>query len=257
MTIGRRAFCRAPGAGGLHVHLKQARIHQERFPTLDRYPFSLAVLQRTATLTFSSPVTFFVGENGSGKSTLLKALAVKCGVNMWQGEQRMRRSANPFETKLFQALEVCWSNGRVPGSFFDSQVFHNFAQILDDWAANDPGILTYFGGKSLMQQSHGQSLLSFFQSRFRLEGLYLLDEPETALSPRSQLALVRSLRRWSAKNRAQFIIATHSPILLACPAALILSFDHCPVQPLAYEQTDAFRIYRQFMADPSGCLAAD
>ena len=231
------------------MHLEKVHIVQDRFPTLKYYPFDLDLLRKTTTLDFQTPVTFFVGENGTGKSTLLKAVAMRSGVNIWQGERRIRYAHNPHEEQLFRAMDVEWKNGKVQGSYFDSQVFRNFAQILDDWAANDPGVLDYFGGKSLLQQSHGQSLMAFFHSRFQIEGLYILDEPETALSPKSQLELLTLLKNAGDAGHAQFIIATHSPILLACPESCIFSFDHTPVKTVEYEQTDHYRIYRRFMED--------
>ena len=139
-------------------------------------------------------------------------------------------------------------NGRVPGSFFGSQVFNNFARILDEWLTMDPGLLEYYGGKSLMSQSHGQSLMAFFESRFKIKGLYLLDEPETALSPGSQLELLRLLKEMGAAGHAQFIIATHSPILLACPGAQIFSFDPPGIREVSYEDTTHFKVYQQFFA---------
>ena len=135
----------------------------------------------------------------------------------------------------------------MPGSFFGSDIFHHFTQILDEWASADPGQLRYFGGKSLITQSHGESLMSFFRARYQIKGLYLLDEPETALSPRSQLALLELLTETSSKDHAQFIIATHSPILLACPRALIYSFDYSPVRQILYEETEHYKIYRDFL----------
>jgi predicted ATPase len=231
------------------MHLRKVYIVQGRFPTRKHYPFNLSVLRKTTALDFQTPVTFFVGENGTGKSTLLKAVAVRSGVNIWQGERRIRYAANPYEEQLYRALDLEWSNGRVQGSYFDSQVFRNFAQILDDWAASDPGVLAYFGGKSLLQQSHGQSLMSFFHSRFNIEGLYVLDEPETALSPKSQLELLTLLKNAGNAGHAQFIIATHSPILLACPGSRIFSFDRPQIKPVEYEQTDHYRIFKRFMAD--------
>lgn len=137
----------------------------------------------------------------------------------------------------------------MPGSFFVSQIFRDFTELLDEWASSSPGILDYFGGGSLMTKSHGQSLISFFESRYKIKGLYFLDEPETALSPKSQLELLDILTRYSREGLAQFIIATHSPILLACPNSLVFSFDSPIIKPIEYEQTDHFRIYRDFMQD--------
>ena len=140
----------------------------------------------------------------------------------------------------------------MPGSFFGSSVFQDFARILDEWASTDPGLLEYFGGKSLLTQSHGQSIMSFFKARYAIRGLYLLDEPETALSPRSQIALLDLLTKMTVAGHAQFIIATHSPILLSCPGATIYSFDQVPIAPIAYDQTDHYKLYKAFMVDHHG-----
>jgi predicted ATPase len=121
--------------------------------------------------------------------------------------------------------------------------------------AADPGQLKYWGGKSLMTQSHGQSTMSYFKARYQIEGLYLLDEPETALSARTQLEFLRILVEASRAGHAQFIMATHSPILLACPGAIIYSFDHAPIRPVSYEETDHYRIYQAFMEDRQGYLS--
>ena len=234
------------------MHLKKVMLNLEKYPTREHYPFNLDLFQETRSITFKSPVTFFVGENGSGKSTLLEAITRKCGIYIWQGMHRPRYNASPYEKSLYKTISIEWANGKkVPGSFFGSQIFNNFAQILDEWLTMDPGLLEYFGGKSLMAQSHGQSLMAFFKSRLKIKGLYLLDEPETALSPKTQLALLSLLKEISRTGIAQFIIATHSPILLACPAARILTFDEIPVKPIAYEKTEHYQIYKDFMADPN------
>ena len=235
------------------LHLDVVRLPAERYPTLECYPFKLEVLQKTRELRFVSPVTFFVGENGTGKSTFLEALARKCQIHIWSGIEMTRADPNPYEEQLFLYIDVEWRDGVVPGSFFSSQIFRNFAKLLDVWEADNPGQISYFGGKSLMTQSHGQSLMSFFKSRYKIRGLYLLDEPETALSPRSQLGLLNLLREMGAGS-AQFIVATHSPILLACPGATIYSFDHVPVKDIKYEDTEHYQIYKSFMQNPDGYL---
>jgi predicted ATPase len=140
----------------------------------------------------------------------------------------------------------------VPGSFFASEIFHNFARFLDEWAVASPDTLAYFGGSSLMTKSHGQSHMAFFKSRFSRKGLYLLDEPENALSPRTQLELLSVLHRAGAGGEAQFIVATHSPLLLALPRATIYSFDLEPIAPVAYEHTDHYLMYRNFLNDVEG-----
>jgi predicted ATPase len=237
------------------VHLKQVTLHTERYPTRDCYPFNLSIFQQSQSIHFTSPITIFVGENGTGKSTLLEALAYLCGIHIWRDVERRRFRHNPYENEFYQCLSIEWSTPeRVYGSFFGSSIFRHFAQLLDEWAAADPGQLDYFGGKSLMTQSHGQSLLSFFQSRYQIKGLYLLDEPETALSPRSQLALLDILAKTTKENQAQFIIATHSPFLLACPGAITYSFDDACIKQIEYEETTHYQLYKGFMEDRSRYL---
>jgi predicted ATPase len=229
------------------MHLKRVRFHPERYPTREYYPFTLDVFRRTEEMVFRTPVTLLVGENGTGKSTLLEALARKCGIHIWQEGGRTRFAVNPYEDRLWHYLSVEWADGEVPGSFFGSSVFRDFARILDEWASTDPGQLAYFGGQSLLTQSHGQSVMSFFRARYAIKGLYLLDEPETALSPKTQLALLDLLTRMGAAGHAQFVIATHSPILLSCPGATLYNFDDAPVAPIFYEQTDHYRTYKDFL----------
>lgn len=231
------------------MHVKRVRLFPGRYPTTEHYPFNLPVFHHTRTITFRSPVTFFVGENGTGKSTLLEALSYTCGIHIWRGLERTPFQVNLYEKELHKYISVEWTDGVVPGSFFASEIFRYFAESLDEWAAADPGLLDYFGGKSLVTQSHGQSLLSFFKARYKIKGLYLLDEPETALSPKSQLGLLGLLRDMGRAGHAQFIIATHSPILLACPQSKIYSFDHIPIRVIDYEETEHYKIYRGFMED--------
>ncbi|MEA3443010.1 MAG: AAA family ATPase [Chloroflexota bacterium] len=230
------------------VHLKKVTLYPEKYPTEGKYPFSLKILQKTQNMVFTGPVTFFVGENGTGKSTLLKAMCRKCGVYIWEADLLNRRfELNPYEERLFDFIDVEWTDGPVYGSFFSSQIFQDFVRFLDGSAAADPGILKYFGGKSLLTQSHGQSLISLFEARYRIKGIYFMDEPETALSPKNQLELLKMLKVFSQRGDAQFIIATQCPILMACPGATIFSFDYIPVKPVRYEETEHFQIYKDFM----------
>jgi predicted ATPase len=239
------------------MHLKNVTLHPEKYPIQDSYPFCLPILQNTRQIILEKQVTLFAGENGTGKSTLLEAIAIACGVHIWKNTERSRPGYNPYEDKLHQHISVEWENGRVPGSFFSSKIFQYFAEVLDEWAAADQGQLNYFGGKSLTTQSHGQSLMSFFRSRYQIKGIYLLDEPETALSPKSQIELLALIRNMIDDGHAQFIIATHSPILLACPCATIYSFDKCPVSPVNYEETDHYLLYKSFMENPEKYLSGN
>ena len=236
------------------MHLKKITLFPEQYPTRDYYPFNQTVFQKTDNLVFRTPVTFFVGENGTGKSTLLIAICKKCGIPIWQSLAVTRYEPNRYEKILYLFMNVEWTNGSVPGSFFSSQTFKDFAKYLDEGATANPEILNYFGGESLITQSHGQSMMSLFRSRYKIKGLYFLDEPETALSPKSQLELLTILNDMGRAGHAQFIIATHSPILLACPGADIYSFDQMPVKRVTYEETEHYKIYKDFMQNQNPYL---
>lgn len=227
------------------MHLLKLRINSEGFPTREDYPFNLKVFQETREVEFQNPITFFIGENGTGKSTLLKAIAKKSSIHIWKGIERKRQKYNPHEDNLFRHLELEWAE-KVPGSFFASEIFFNFVEALDEWARVDQEMLKYYGGESLLTKSHGQGHMSYFENRYRLKGLYLIDEPENALSPKKQLELFKILEEMSELGHAQFIIATHSPILLALPGSSIYSFDYSPLRQVKYEETDYYKVYKQF-----------
>jgi predicted ATPase len=232
------------------IYLKQVNIHSEQFPVQNAYPFDLNLLQQTRNIKFDTGITLFTGENGTGKSTLLKALAIRSGIHIWQNECYLRVEKNPHEEDLYKYISIEWKKGPVPGSYFGSQIFSHFAKNLEEWAVNDPAMLQYFGGKSLITQSHGQSLMSYFKSRYRIKGLYFLDEPETALSPSSLIDLLNLLITINKQGHAQFIIATHSPFLMACPDSRIYTFDHEKIQPIAYMETQHYKLYKNFMNTP-------
>lgn len=229
------------------MHLRSVTCHPGEYPTDEWYPFNLPIFRETDRINFETPVTLFVGENGTGKSTMLEALARKCGIHIWRDPERGRVCYNPYEGTFHEFISVEWTDGRVPGSFFSASVFQDFIESLDEWAVNDPGQLKYFGGESLVTKSHGQSIMAFLSARCRIKGLFLFDEPEAALSPKTQIKLLDVVTEMAAAGHAQFIIATHSPILLSCSGATIYSFDHSPVRPVAYQDTDHYRIYKDFL----------
>jgi predicted ATPase len=233
------------------MFLKSVRVNSDRFPGHRHYPFNIPAFQDPVALEFKKTVTLFVGENGSGKSTLLDAIARKCGVHIWDRPRRHLAHNNPFETKLVNYVSADWSNGHVPGSIFRAETFRDLADFLDDVALCDPGRLDYHGGHILNTLSHGEGILSYLSGRFHVKGIYFLDEPEAALSPSSQVKLVRLLQHLELGSQAQFIIATHSPLLLAYPGAHILSFGPREISEIAYEDTTHYQIYADFFANPT------
>jgi predicted ATPase len=229
------------------MHVSKIIIAADHFPVRDKHPFNLPVFSADQDIALGAPTAFLVGENGAGKSTLLEALARRCNIHIWREPDNARLQPNPYEDLLFKFIKVIWTDGPTPGSFFSSEIFRDFTRHLEGWALADPGVLKYFGGKSLVTQSHGQALKTFFTARFAIKGLYLLDEPEAGLSPASQMDLLRVIHRSARAGRAQFIIATHSPILLACPGAEIFSLDQAPIERIPYEQTTYYRVFKDFL----------
>lgn len=229
------------------MHVQKVTLFPDKYPVKDIYPFNLYHLNLTRELILNNRVTFFVGDNGSGKSTILRAIAQKCGIHIWEPMERTRFKYNKYEHELYKYIEVDWTNGVVPGSFFGSAIFEHFARNLDDWASASPKVLDYFGGSSLMTKSHGQCHMAFFENRYKIKGIYLLDEPETALSPKTQLQFLKLLKKMTGQGHAQFIIATHSPILLAAPHSTIYCFDCSPVRQIDYEDSSHYKIYSDFM----------
>lgn len=230
------------------MHLNRAVIDRRQFPTTEAYPFNLSIIRQTKTIDFPTPVTVFSGENGSGKSTLLKALCRRCNIHIWEGMHRTRYKASRYENMLHLSLDVDWSDGPVPGSFFSPELFRNFSQLIDEWATRDPGQLAYFGGQSLLTQSHGQSCMAYFNSIYQVKGLHFLDEPEAALSPATQLKLLKLLKTMSAAGHAQFIISTHSPILMSCPQASVYDFNGPSIVSTTYKKTRHYQIYKEFFS---------
>jgi predicted ATPase len=223
-------------------------IHGDRFPTRQFFPFSVPILGEAQQIVFRRPVALFAGENGTGKSTLLDAIARRCGVPVWDKPRRHEAHRNPYETQLSAYLSVEWVAGKVAGSLFRAETFREFGDFLDDIALCDPGRLPFHGGRVLNTLSHGQGFLAYFEARFDGKGIYFLDEPEAALSPASQLRFIAVLQRLEERGHAQFVIATHSPFLLAYPGAQILSFDTPQIAEVRYEDTGTYQLYHRFFS---------
>ncbi|MBT4290218.1 MAG: AAA family ATPase [Deltaproteobacteria bacterium] len=234
------------------MHLSELIIDQKRFPTREAYPFSLPIFQQTKKMELTHPITIFTGENGSGKSTLLKALCRRCRIHIWEGVARSSYDGNQFEDMLVDTIDIKWLQGMVQGSFFSPELFRNYSHLVDEWAIGSPGILNHFGGSSLVTQSHGQSCMAYFKSIYKVKGIYFLDEPEAALSPKTQLDLLSLLTEISKQGHAQFIIATHSPILMSCNQAMLYSFDNDSIKPISYEETEHYKVYSAFFKGENG-----
>jgi len=193
---------------------------------------------------FKSRVTFFVGENGSGKSTLLEAIADKCDFNTAGGGRNNVYEVYASESALGNYIRLSWMPKITNGFFLRAESFYHFASHIDD--VDDTGFRDY-GGCSLHKQSHGESFLSLFLNRFKGKAIYLLDEPEAALSPSRQLAFLKIIHDLTRSGDVQFIIATHSPILLGYPDSVILSFDDGKITEVEYEMTDHYQITKYFL----------
>lgn len=217
------------------------------------FPFNLPWLNEFE-LRFDAPVTFFVGENGSGKSTLIEAIANLARLPVGGGSrQELANSFGPEQdSKLAQELSPIFHKRPRDGYFFRAEFYAEFASLLDRRAADpefDRDPYQAYGGRSLHTRSHGESFLELMQNRFS-EGFFLMDEPESALSPQRQLTLLALIADRVSDRKSQFIIATHSPILLTYPGATILSFDESKLEPIRLEDTSHFQITKGILERP-------
>lgn len=203
----------------------------------DSYIRDIEALKGVDYLELRKPVTFFVGENGSGKSTILEAIAVAAGFNPEGGTKNYRFSTYDSHSELCNAIRLVKGVRSVGwGYFLRAESFYNVATQEEEYTRDTP-----VPSEELHKRSHGESFLTIAQTQFRQNGLYLLDEPEAALSPQRQLTLLMELNR-CAKQESQFIIVTHSPILLGLPGAEILTFDEGRVHTCEYEETESYRV---------------
>lgn len=262
-------------------HLRSIQVRTlENAPT--SYPFNLPLIQRLPGITFNTPVTIFVGENGSGKSTLIEAIAAAVGSIVVGSENFQQDKTMESARKLANYLQLIWNKRTHKGFFLRAEDFFGYAKRmvqlraemqadleevkqetkhsspLAQSLAESPFRRELYGMKqnksdSLDSFSHGESFLQLFQSRFVPNGLYLLDEPEAPLSPLRQLTMITLIKQMVAEN-AQFIIATHSPILMAYPDAEILNFDEVPIKSVAYDDLQHVQIMRGFLNNPNAYL---
>lgn len=231
--------------------LKRLSMRWEELPPdkRDSFPYNIPALRRLEELEFRANVTFFTGDNGSGKSTLLEAIGDLCGFNIVGGKDTVVRNQMD-DVSLTSIMKLHWLPKVNHGLYFRAETFDTFANYIDE-LAKEPyiGRQAYapYGGISLHQRSHGQAFLTFFENRLQKKGVYLLDEPESALSPQNQLAFLRLIHDMEQSSQAQFIMATHSPILMAYPGAVIYHFQEDRIEEIAYEETEHYTLTRDFL----------
>jgi len=238
-------------------YLLDVRLRRERVPSFDTYPFSLPAVKELGTLKLHPKVTFIVGENGSGKSTLLEAIATSWGFNPEGGTKNFNFGTRRSHSELHGFLTLAKSVKRAKDGFFlRAESFFNVATEIEelDKGPGGPPIINSYGYKSLHEQSHGESFFALIMKRFGGNGLYILDEPEAALSPSRQLAMLSRIHQLVGLN-SQFIIATHSPILMAYPDADLYQIDETGLSRTAYEDTEHFLVTKAFLGNPGRQLA--
>lgn len=237
--------------------LQRMSLRRDTVESFGRYPFNLPAVRTLDRLDFHPKVTFFIGENGSGKSTLLEAIAVALGFNAEGGSKNFRFSTRRSHSVLHEHLRIAKGFKRPrTGFFLRAESFFNVATEIEQLDA-EPGlgapVIQSYGGHSLHEQSHGESFLTLLMERFHGQGLYILDEPEAALSPQRQLAVLARIHDL-VNQGSQFVIATHSPMLMAYPDACIYQCGAEGVAPVAYDDTEHVRVTRDFLADPQRML---
>lgn len=234
--------------------LTGAELVRDRVPGFDHYPFSLPAIRSMELLPFHRAVTFFIGENGSGKSTLLEGIAVGLGLNPEGGSKNFNFSTRSSESSLADYLRLRRTRNARDSWFLRAESYFNVATEIENIQREAGGdLLKWYGGTSLHEQSHGESFLALFRHRFGGGGLYLLDEPEAALSPMRQMAFLSVMHELVLKG-SQFIIATHSPIIMSYPEAWIYEFGAGGVGRVAYDNTEHVRVTRDFLNNPNRSL---
>ncbi len=231
-------------------YLRAIRLRES--PKQDSYLNDIPAVRqliRDGSMEFSKPVTIFVGENGTGKSTILEAIAVSMGFNAEGGGREHRFSTHDSHSELWKLLTPIKFVSPDDGFFLRAESFYNTSSYLEQSGS----LLERYGSKSLHKRSHGEAFLALVQNRFEGHGLYLLDEPEAALSPQRLLSLLVAIHDLVDQN-SQFIIATHSPIVMAFPGAEIKLFDEDGIRDVNYRDTEHYQITKQFINDPERML---
>ncbi len=250
-------MAKLPRADMLGPYLFSMSVRHEWIKSYDEHPFNLPIVRNLTTFNFHPRVTFFIGENGSGKSTLVEAIAVAYGLNPEGGSRSFQFATRESHSQLSRVLSLSkQAISPADAYFLRAETFYNVAselERLDREPAKARPLLDSYGGKSLHDQSHGESFFALFCNRFGSRGLYILDEPEAALSPQRQLSFLSLLHDY-CRQGCQFIIATHSPIILAYPDAAIHVLDERGMTPTPYTETEHYKVTRNFLVNPARSL---
>ncbi len=237
-------------------YLREISLKSEQIENWNLFPFTIPAIRNLDRLQFSPTVTFIIGENGCGKSTVVDAFAVALGFNPEGGTRNFNFGTRDSHSDLHRYIRLAKSIKRPRDGFFlRAESFFNVATNIDqlDVEPGGPPIINSYGGLSLHEQSHGESFLSLVIHRFSGNGLYILDEPEAALSPTRQLAVLARMNQLLEQD-SQFIIATHSPILMAYPGALIYHITESGIESVDYEETEHYEVTKAFLDNPDRML---
>lgn len=233
------------------AYLKKITFNWDDIDNREIYPFNIPAISNIDVLDVNQNVVFIIGENGTGKSTLLEAIAHKSGFGIGGGGRNNDLAISDDSKLLASIITLSWMPKISNGFFLRSETFFNFANYLDEMArdpyAGGQKVYDAYGGKSLNEQSHGEAFLSLFNNRFSKKSLFILDEPEAALSPLRQFAFLRIIHELENEGSAQFIIASHSPILMAYPGARIYSCEEDGLKQIEYEETEHYRLTKAFL----------
>lgn len=250
----RRDPTGAPPEGG---YVRRFELRRDDVPSFDRYPFNIAAINSLDRLELDRHVTMFVGENGSGKSTLIEAIAIAIGINPEGGSKNFNFATNPTHSSLADFLQIVRGSIREQDAYFlRGESMYNVATNIDAMDKENPGspLIASYGGRSLHEQSHGESFLALMKHRLGGGGIYLFDEPESALSPSRQIAMLSIMHTLTTQKASQIILATHSPILMAYPNALIYHLSENGLAQIDYKDTEHYQTTKAFLTDPGEFL---
>ncbi len=240
----------------MNQYIRSVDLRRDRISSFSRYPFCLPAIRSLNELKLHPAVTYIVGENGTGKSTILEAIAVAYGFNPEGGTRNFNFSSNDTHSDLFDYIKLSKGVRRPKDGFFlRAESLYNVATNIDELDKEGvrwPKIIDSYGGRSLHQQSHGESFMAILMNRLNGKGVYLLDEPEAALSPSRQLVMISRIHELVRKD-SQFIIATHSPILMAYPDSIIYEIKD-GIQAVKYEETEHYQVTKAFINNPKKML---